>query len=97
VEWNLRDGQSPGKALRTGFGQKDPDTISIARGGILDCAGILTKHYLQTEISATARRFNFHDRGIQKIEYPWNTEFHDPPRWMREPFPWDWLALLEKG
>ena len=97
VEWNLRDGQPPGKALRTGFGQKDPDAISIARGGILDCAGILTKHYLQTEISATARRFNFHDRGIQKIEYPWNTEFHDPPRWMREPFPWDWLALLEKG
>lgn len=96
VEWNLRDGQPPARALQTGFGKTDSGNSSVARGGILDCAGISTKHYLQTEISATARRFHFHDRGSEKIEYPWNTEFHSPPRWMRDPFPWDWLALLEK-
>ncbi len=96
VEWNLRDGQSPGRALQSGFGNKDPDGISIARGGILDCAGMLTKHYLETEISTTAKRFNFDERGVEKIEYRWNTEFHNPPRWMREPFPWDWLAVLKK-
>jgi SAM-dependent methyltransferase len=96
LEWNLRDGQSTQRALRSGFGNKDPDGSSIARGGILDCAGMLTKHYLQTEISTTAQRFNFDERGVEKIEYRWNTEFHNPPRWMREPFPWDWLAILEK-
>ncbi|MCP4849724.1 MAG: class I SAM-dependent methyltransferase [Verrucomicrobiaceae bacterium] len=96
VEWNLRDGQSPARALQTGFGKQDPGDSDVARGGILDCAGIPTKHYLQTEISTTARRFSFHDRGSEKIEYPWSTEFHSPPRWMRDPFPWDWLALLEK-
>ena len=62
-----------------------------------DCGGIPTKHYLQAEITTTARRFHFSDLGIEKIEYPWNTEFHNPPRWMRAPFPWDWLALLKKS
>ncbi|MFP6874370.1 MAG: class I SAM-dependent methyltransferase [Verrucomicrobiales bacterium] len=96
VEWNLRDGQSAGRALRSGFGNQDPDGISIARGGILDCAGMLTKHYLETEISTTAKRFDFNEQGAEKIEYRWNTEFTSPPRWMREPFPWDWLAILKK-
>ena len=96
VEWNLRDGQPAGRALRSGFGNEDQDGSSIAREGILDCAGIPTKHYLQTEISTTAKRFNFDEQITEKIEYHWNTEFNNPPRWMREPFPWDWLAVLKR-
>ncbi len=97
VEWNLRDKQSPDKALQTGFGKPAADGSRIAREGILDCGGIPTKHYLKAEITTTARRFHFSDLVIEKIEYPWNTEFHNPPRWMRAPFPWDWLALLKKS
>ena len=30
--------------------------------------------------------------AVRKIAYPWTTEFAEPPRWMREPYPWDWLV-----
>ena len=96
VEWNLRDKQPPEKALQTGFSKPVSDGSRVAREGILDCGRVPTKHYLKTEITVTARRFHFNDLGIEKIEYPWNTEFHAPPRWMQDPFPWDWLAVLKK-
>lgn len=95
VEWNLRGGLSPAKALRECF-VDDPTSPEIARSGLLDAGGIKTKHYLKEEIETTAKRFGLTMASCEKIEYRWTSEFNDPPRWMREPFPWDWLALLEK-
>jgi hypothetical protein len=34
--------------------------------------------------------------SIEKVEYDWSTEFADPPRWMKDPYPWDWLVLSKK-
>ena len=34
--------------------------------------------------------------SIEKVKYPWNTEFENPPEWMKKPYPWDWLAILKK-
>jgi hypothetical protein len=31
-----------------------------------------------------------------KLEYGWKTEFSHPPRWMKAPFPWDWLVTARK-
>ena len=33
---------------------------------------------------------------IQKINYGWNTEFHKPPRWLKDPYPWDWMCTARK-
>ena len=55
-----------------------------------------TKHYLREELTTTAARFGLAVQEIEKIEYPWSSEFNSPPRWMRAPFPWDWLVLLQK-
>ena len=33
---------------------------------------------------------------LKKIEYPWDTEFNDPPKWMGAPYPWDWFVLAKK-
>jgi SAM-dependent methyltransferase len=96
VEWNLRSGVRPKKAMQESFGDEDPDAASIARGGIMDAGGTLTKHYLGEEIESTGSRFDLTLENCEKIEYPWSTEFHKAPRWMRSPRPWDWLALLTK-
>ncbi|MAG16654.1 MAG: methyltransferase type 11, partial [Phycisphaerae bacterium] len=34
--------------------------------------------------------------SIDKIEYDWTTEFHNPPRWLGTPLPWDWLFVARK-
>ena len=63
----------------------DKNGKKIARGGIIDCGGIKTKHYLKEEIISTADRFNFRVIDIQKFNYPWSTEFIAPPEWMKDP------------
>jgi hypothetical protein len=34
--------------------------------------------------------------GFQKIEYNWDTEFIKPPKWLKEPRPWDWMVVARK-
>ena len=96
VEWNLRSKISPKRALTESFGNEDPDDASISRGGLLDAGGMITKHYLREELEITADRFGLSPLSCEKIEYPWHTEFAKPPTWMRDPYPWDWLALMER-
>lgn len=54
---------------------------------------VLTKHHLREELEAELAAIGFHVEDVRKLEYPWSTEFDAPPRWMREPYPWDWLML----
>jgi hypothetical protein len=32
----------------------------------------------------------------QKVEYTWATEFNNPPKWLTNPCPWDWLVVAKK-
>jgi SAM-dependent methyltransferase len=96
VEWNLRSKVSPKRALTESFGDEDPDAASISRAGLLDAGGMTTKHYLKEELQITGDRFGLDVLECEKIEYPWRTEFTDPPRWMREPYPWDWLVSMRR-
>ena len=96
VEWNIRNGLSAKESLRNGFETTDKKGKKIARGGIIQCGGVATKHYLKEEIISTTNRFDLQTISIQRIEYPWGTEFIEPPKWMKDPYPWDWLVLLQK-
>ncbi|MEM9235417.1 MAG: class I SAM-dependent methyltransferase [Verrucomicrobiota bacterium] len=96
VEWNLRSGIPAAKASRQSFDDTDPDAIHIAREGVMDAGGTETKHYLREEIESTAKRHRLQIESCEKLEYPWTTEFHQPPRWMKNPLPWDWLAVFRK-
>jgi hypothetical protein len=84
------------QALTEGFDTKDKDGKIISRGGIINCGGVATKHYLKEELICLAKRFGFKIKSTKKITYPWSTEFSNPPKWMKSPLPWDWLILLEK-
>lgn len=93
TEVNLRNGFSPASAVRAGFEQNGQHLL---RQGIVPIDNVPTKHYLKEELVALLERRNLRIEEIRKIEYPWDTEFDSPPRWMKQPFPWDWLITAKK-
>ena len=64
--------------------------------GMVDINGVATKHYLKEELIVLLKDLRFDIASIEKVEYDWSTEFDQPPRWMKEPYPWDWLILAKK-
>lgn len=95
TEMNLHDGIEPSIAVRANFDQ--PKTYSRSlRHGIIPIDGVATKHYLKEEICTMLERRNMKILQIHKIEYSWDTEFESPPKWMKEPYPWDWLVFAQK-
>ena len=48
------------------------------------------------EIKVIFREAGFKIRNIDHIEYEWTTEFADPPGWLKDPYPWDWLVEVTR-
>ena len=96
IEWNLKSGMSPGNAVRSGFRTSKGSDIPRLRQGIVNIHGVDTKHYLEEELIILLKSRGMEVLEIEKIQYPWETEFDHPPRWMKEPFPWDWLCVAGK-
>jgi SAM-dependent methyltransferase len=64
--------------------------------GIVDAGGVPTKHFTREELLLLAEDLGCKSITIERVEYCWSTEVvHAPPAW-REPYPWDWLAVLER-
>jgi hypothetical protein len=93
IQMNLREGFSPASAVRAGFEKNGHFRL---RQGIVSIDNVPTKHYLKEELVALLERRNLRIIEINKIEYPWDTEFDSPPRWMKHPYPWDWLVVARK-
>jgi SAM-dependent methyltransferase len=93
IELNLRYGFGPASAVRAGF--EKPNHRRLHQG-IVPIDGVPTKHYLKEELVAMLERRNLRIKEISKIEYQWDTEFDSPPRWMKDPLPWDWLVIAQK-
>jgi len=55
-----------------------------------------TKHYLREELDMLLKNEGFIAEEFHKIEYDWKTEFLKPPKWLKEPRPWDWMVLAKK-
>ncbi len=95
IEWNLKAGQSPQQAVRDGFDHQKI-TESKFYQGIIDIDGVGTKHFLREELLTLLAGLKFTVTNITKIQYNWHTEFIDPPKWMKAPYPWDWLVIAQK-
>lgn len=65
--------------------------------GIFYIDGVATKHYSHPEIEVIFEAAKLKVTAIKKIEYDWTTEFSHPPRWMKAPYPWDWLVECGSG
>ncbi len=97
IQWNLRNGLSPSAAVRSGFGTPKSSADGRLHQGIVSIDGVSTKHYLEEEICILLQEKNLKVLSIEKLEYQWDTEFERPPRWMTQPYPWDWFVLARKG
>jgi SAM-dependent methyltransferase len=95
LEWRERtsNGQKTGFAIK--LGAKDSRGLDIARG-VLNLDGVLEKHYLKEELLVALKGVGFEVDQVEKVEYSWRAMFDNPPRWMKEPHPWDWLATCRK-
>lgn len=60
--------------------------------GFFKIAGVPTKHYSEPELRAIFEETGLTIKKIDKIEYNWTTEFVSPPKWLRAPYPWDWIV-----
>ena len=96
IQWNLRDGQPPARAAGAGYRAFRSVRRPRLHEGVVPIAGVPTKHYLRDEIAALLDARGLRPLEFEKIEYPWTSEFTDPPRWMQAPYPWDWLCVARK-
>ncbi|MHC4913113.1 MAG: class I SAM-dependent methyltransferase [Planctomycetota bacterium] len=94
VQWNMRSGWTVDEAVLE-LEEADEGGASL-RQGLVEIEGVPTKHYLQEELLAMFEGGALEIVSVDKIEYSWKTEFDGPPRWMSEPYPWDWMVVLRK-
>ena len=97
IEWNLRTGMKPSAAVRAGFPAHKAADSARLRKGIVLIDDVPTKHYLKEELTAILERRRMKIVEVHKIEYSWKTEFESPPRWMKTPYPWDWLFVAQRA
>ena len=55
-----------------------------------------TKHFLREELQVLFELKHFAVREESRVEYDWREEYEDPPAWMQQPWPWDWLFVVQK-
>ena len=66
------------------------------RQGNADIDDVPHKHYLKEELQLLLANEKFITEDFQKIEYSWHTEFLKPPKWLKDPKPWDWMVVARK-
>jgi SAM-dependent methyltransferase len=88
--WNTRTGNfDPVKSEKIG------DATDIFEGVVkLDTTP--TKHHSKEELQFILNHYGFEMEHITKVEYSWNTEFSEPPEWLKNPRPFDWLVVARK-
>jgi SAM-dependent methyltransferase len=95
VEWNRRLGLSEREALASGIAPTARGASELLQG-LVRIEEVPTRHYLREELEGVLGNAGFAMTSCEKIEYSWETEFDDPPRWMKPPGPWDWLIVGRK-
>lgn len=95
VEWNTKEGVKRANPTAHRLISSNSRMFSF-RTGVLNLDGVPTKHYLKEELIVLLKAVGFEIKSVAKVEYPWTSEFVRPPRWMKEPYPWDWLVLCRK-
>lgn len=94
IRWYEKEGTSIEKINRAEFAYYK--NIRNILSGIIHIDGVPTKHYTHAELLLFFEEAGLSVLNIDKVEYGWHTEFDSPPRWMKAPYPWDWLVECKK-
>lgn len=95
IQWYEKEGTAVGKIGDGEFAYYKNKRNILS--GIIHIDGVPTRHYSQSELELVFEYAGLSVLEIDKVEYPWNTEFDAPPKWMQAPYPWDWLVEVKKG
>ena len=90
--WNV-DGDHDEKVASS---KKAFELATNIKQGVTDIDNVPTKHYLKEELELLLALEGFEVLPVEKINYTWATEFTDPPKWLKGPFPWDWMCVAKK-
>ena len=90
IDWYGREGVRPSEIAE--------DELAYFRGnkrdviqGLIQIDGVVTKHYTEPELHLLMEKAGFRITALEHLEYEWDTEFSSPPKWMKAPYPWDWV------
>jgi SAM-dependent methyltransferase len=95
IEWNKLEGVKPADIPETEFSYFSGSKRDIFQG-LIRIDGVTTKHYSHPELQVIFREAGFKIETIDRIDYEWTTEFAEPPKWLKDPYPWDWLIEVSK-
>ncbi len=73
-----------------------PGKQAKLKQGVIETAENPTQHYLFNELYHLFTQPGLSLKSIDQVQYDWKTEFKSPPKWMRDPYPWDWLVEVQK-
>jgi ubiquinone/menaquinone biosynthesis C-methylase UbiE len=91
IDWYGKEGVSPAEIPASELAYFKGNKRDILQG-IVHIDGVATKHYTQSEIHVLFERANLGLTAVEQLTYDWSSEFSAPPKWMNEPYPWDWLV-----
>ncbi len=90
--WNV-DGDHDEKIASS---KKAFELAKNIKQGVTDIDNVPTKHYLKEELELLLALEGFEVTDVEKINYNWKTEFNNPPKWLKGPYPWDWMCVAKK-
>ena len=92
----IRQRWNPDKDAKGFINKKSELRLKNILQGNAEIDNVPTKHYLKEELELLLTNEGFIARDFRKIEYEWDTEFLKPPKWLKEPKPWDWMVAAKK-
>ncbi len=95
IEWNRMEGITPSDIPDSEFSYFSGSKRDLFQG-LIRIDGVVTKHYSHPELEVLFRDAGFNILNIDRIEYDWSTEFAEPPKWLKDPYPWDWLIEVTR-
>lgn len=95
IEWNKLEGVKPSDIPDSEFSYFRGSKRDLFQG-LIRIDGVVTKHYSHPELEVIFSDAGFKILNIDRIEYDWTTEFAEPPKWLKDPYPWDWLIEVVK-
>ena len=76
--------------------KKSEEDLNNFKNRVVKLSNVSTKHYLKEELIFTLKKLGFQFDKIDKVEYSWRTEIENHPKWLKAPFPWDWVVMAKK-
>lgn len=95
IQWYKREGVAPNEIPDDELAYFAGSKTNLLQG-IMNINGVKTKHFTAEELQVVFEQAGLKITALEKLEYNWNTEFNNPPTWLTEPFPWDWMIECKK-